>query len=240
MVAATFFNFNPDAIVHAWDRALEKHSVEELNVARTQTVDVGLRDALGDKVDDPALADAAVRMREVLSTLSVAGRPLASAYASLPRPEEPHLQLWQDTTLWREWRGDGHIAALTLAGLDPLESLVLYDADLRSGGSSSVHGRDRQSMQPSRRWDDEAWNATVERLASRGLVSTGPDGNALLTEDGTALRQRIESQTDDAAGSVWVGVTDADAETLFAVVRPFVKMVIDAGFLPGTNRKNRS
>jgi len=240
VVAATFFNFNPDAIVHAWDSALAKHSVGELNTARTHCVDAGLRDALGDRVEDPALADAALRMQEVISTASVAGRPLASAYASLPRSEEPHMKLWQDTTLWREWRGDGHIAALTLAGLDPLESLVLYDADLRSQPSSVVDGRGRSAMQPSRQWDDDAWDAAVERLTTRKLVTPGPDGDALLTKDGAALRQRIEDQTDDAAGSVWAGVTDADAETLFAVVRPFVKMVIDAGFLPGTTRKNAS
>lgn len=45
---------------------------------------------------------------------------------------------------------------------------------------------------------------------------------------------------DAVAGSVWVDVTDAEAESLFATVRPFAKAVIDAGFLPGTNRKNRS
>jgi len=240
VVAATFFNFNPAAIQRAWDSALENHSVDDLNAARAHAVDVGLRDALGDRVDDPALAEAALLMRDVISTVSVAGRPLASAYAALPRPHEPHLQLWQDTALWREWRGDGHIAALTLAGLDPVESLVLYDADLRSQPSSVVDGRGRRAMQPSRKWDDDAWDAAVERLTARRLVSAGADGNALLTDDGTALRQRIEDQTDDAAGSVWVDVTDTDAEALFAVVRPFVKMVIDAGFLPGTSRKDRS
>ena len=240
VVAATFFNFNPAAIERAWGRALENHSVDDLNAARAQSVDVGLRDALGDRVDDPALAKAALLMRDVISTASVAGRPLASAYAALPRPPEPHLQLWQDATLWREWRGDGHIAALTLAGLDPIESLVIYDADLRSQPSSAVEGRGRRAMQASRKWDDEAWDATVERLTARKLVSPGPDGNAVLTQDGAALRKRIEDQTDDAAGSVWETVTDTDAEVLFAAVRPFVKAVIDAGFLPGTSRKNRS
>ena len=239
LVAATFFNFNPDAIERAWESALEKHSVDDLNAARTHAVDEGLRDALDDRVDDPALAEATLLMREVISTASVAGRPLASAYAALPRPLEPHLQLWHDTTLWREWRGDGHIAALTLAGLDPLESLVLYDADLRSQPSSVVDGRGRSAMQPSRKWDDQAWDATIERLAARELVRVETDGNAVLTGDGATLRQRVEDQTDDAAGSVWVHVTDAQAEALFGAVRPFVKAVIDAGFLPGTSRKNR-
>ena len=57
VVAATFFNFNPAAIQRAWDSALENHSVDDLNAARTHAVDVGLRDALGDRVDDPALAE---------------------------------------------------------------------------------------------------------------------------------------------------------------------------------------
>ena len=43
-------------------------------------------------------------------------------------PEQPHLAFWHATTLLREHRGDGHLAALLELGLDPLEALVTHTA----------------------------------------------------------------------------------------------------------------
>ena len=40
-------------------------------------------------------------------------------------PTSHRLALWHATTLIREHRGDGHVAVLLGAGLDPVESLVL-------------------------------------------------------------------------------------------------------------------
>ena len=54
------------------------------------------------------------------------GRPLYAAHADLPWPEDAHLRLWHALTLLREYRGDGHIAALQTAGLSGLDALVTH------------------------------------------------------------------------------------------------------------------
>ena len=56
------------------------------------------------------------------------GGGLAAASADLPWPGEPHLVLRHAITVLREQRGDGHIAALQAAGLDPGEALVSFAA----------------------------------------------------------------------------------------------------------------
>ena len=58
----------------------------------------------------------------------VEGRPLFAGHASLPWPDEDHLVLWHAQTLLREYRGDGHIAALVTAGLSGLEAAITHVA----------------------------------------------------------------------------------------------------------------
>jgi hypothetical protein len=234
VVAATFFGFRPAAIAKAWGLALDRHTPAELDEIRTSCVDAGLRAALGDLVDSPDLARQAERMRALIAGVDTGGRPLAAAYAALPWPEEPHLALWHATTLWREWRGDGHNAALVSRGLRPLEALVLYDADLRDLPERQAAGRGRPFLQPTRKWSDEEWAATTDALAVGGLVTVSGD-TVTLTEAGSALRREVEDTTDDAAAAVWVGVEDA--EDLVASFRPFSKAVIVSGILPGTTKR---
>ena len=93
-------------------------------------------------------------------------------------------------TLLREFRGDGHIACLVDAGLDGIDALVVHAA------SGDVP---RAALQTSRGWDDAAWEASVGRLAARGLV----DDSGAFTEAGAALRQHIEDQTDALALAPW-------------------------------------
>ena len=110
------------------------------------------------------------------------------------RPEEPHLQLWQAATILREHRGDGHLAALLTAGLDPAESLVSFAAI----GAASVERFE------SRGWSPEEWSAARARLAARGLVDER-DGAA--TDAGRDLRRSVEEATDRLThllGDYWV------------------------------------
>jgi hypothetical protein len=73
----------------------------------------------GDLIDSPGLAEAADLAREAALAAGTAGRPLAAANADLLWPGEPHLVLWHAINMLREQRGDGHIAAQQVAGLDP-------------------------------------------------------------------------------------------------------------------------
>lgn len=239
VVAATFFGFHPRAVDKAWRLALGAHEPSAYDALRTRVVDTGLRAYLGDLVGSPELARQAERMRAVIERADLGGRALAASYAALPWPDEPHLALWHAATLWREWRGDGHNAALVAHGLTPVDALVLYDAWLT--GEQAAQGRGRAFLQPTRKWSDEEWVAAAHRLADLGLVrpesleAVGSGGAPEATEAGRALRDAVEDATDDASASVWAGVDDA--EDLIASFRPFSKAVIVAGILPGTTRK---
>ncbi|MGG5257250.1 SCO6745 family protein [Phycicoccus avicenniae] len=232
VVAATFFGFRPDAVVKAWGLALGRHTPAELDEVRTRCLDTGLRAALGPDVDSPELVDLVGRLRPVLDRLDHGGRPLAAAFAAQDWPAAPHLALWHASALWREWRGDGHVAALTAAGLRPLESLVLYDAWLRATSPERA-SRGRPFLQPTRRWTDEEWAEATEALCAAGLLAPGADeAPPALTDAGRSLRDHLEDATDDASAAAWADIEDADG--LLASARPFVKKVIDAGWLPGT------
>ena len=52
----------------------------------------------------------------------VEGRPLYAGYAGVEWPDAPHLAFWHALTLLREYRGDGHVAALQTAGLERTRS----------------------------------------------------------------------------------------------------------------------
>ena len=120
------------------------------------------------------------------------GRPLYAAHAGLPVPEAPHLALWHACTLLREHRFDGHIAALTVSGLDGLDALVIASRrGFRHGsGDDSAHAR----LDARRRCD-----AAAERLRRRGLL----DADNALTAEGRALKSAVEEMTDNLAPEVW-------------------------------------
>jgi hypothetical protein len=146
-----------------------------------------------DVLEGKELAQAAGLLREAAESAPIAGRPLAAANAALPWPEEPHLALWHATTRLRESRGDGHVAALLIAGLDPCETLVLFGAET---------GLTAQYFQAARGWSAEEWAAASGRLAARGLITE----EAGLTEKGAALRRWIEERTDDEAAGPWAAL----------------------------------
>lgn len=55
-----------------------------------------------------------------------------------------------------------------------------------------------------------------------------------MTPAGATHYDHLEEQTDLAAAGFWSGVPDA--ETVLQAARPFVKAVIDVGYLPGTRK----
>ncbi|PRZ41819.1 hypothetical protein CLV47_108179 [Antricoccus suffuscus] len=234
VVASTFYNFNPTTVRDGWAEAHEKSDLKTLSAARTDIIDKTMRDAFGPLIDDPALPKLVGRLREIITPAETMGRSLSAAWMNEPWPDAPHIGLWHAFTLFREWRGDGHIAALVLAGLVPTEALVFHEADHPAGSTAKPSRMGRTATQRSRQWSDEEWNAAADDLASRGLL-VNADGNQTLTEQGLELYRWVENFTDDAAASVWVGVEDAD--DVFSAARPFVKSIIDAGFLPGTQKK---
>ena len=218
VVVATFFNFNPEVVRAAIPRAWSAASPEQLVVARRSAADAALRRATGRELDTPDVARAAELARAAAEACTAPGRPLHAAHASLPWPTEPHLVLWHAITLLREFRGDGHVAALLDAELGGIDALVVHAA------SGEVP---RSALQTTRGWTDEAWHASVAHLAERGVV----DGEGTLTPDGLALRQHIEARTDALALAPWEAVGAVGCDELRALVRPLSRAIVDGGAL---------
>jgi hypothetical protein len=187
VVVATFFNFSP-ALVHralpaAWDIA----SPAEVLAARRRAVDQSLRQAWGEKVDGPEVAEAADLARRAAqrATQRPHGRPLFAAHAALDWPDEPHLVLWHAQTLLREFRGDGHVSMLLIEGLDGLGALITHAAT----GTIAA-----EALRTSRGWSEAEWADGVERVRADGWLADDPQ--ARLSDEGRRRRQAIEDRTD--------------------------------------------
>ena len=212
VVIATFFNFRPALVAAAVPAAWAVAAPEELVAARFGAVDETLRDILGDDaLAAPEVEEAAVLARRATEACSVPGRPLYAGHASLAWPDEPHLALWHAITLLREFRGDGHIAALVMEDLDGCEALVTH------GSSGDVPPA---LLQSTRGWTDDEWAAATARLRDRGWLADGA-----ATPLGIEARDRIESRTDELAMAPWRALGQDDADRLRTLVRPMSKAI---------------
>ncbi|MES5821996.1 hypothetical protein [Streptomyces sp. RG80] len=218
-VASAFYSFSPRMVAEHIDSAWSVANPEAVLAARLRGVDGAYRAIFGELVDSPELAEAATLARRAAEAVDTAGRPLAAANAELEWPTIPHLQLWHAATILREHRGDGHLAALLVAGLDPAESLVSFAAT----GAASVERFE------SRGWSTAQWSAARARLAARGLVDGG-DGTA--TEAGRALRRQVERHTDQLAAAPWRSLGQDDTERLVQLLGDYWVAVLSSGLLP--------
>lgn len=216
-VASAFYSFSPRTVEQhipaAWDTATPDAVLD----VRLGAVDRALRVLLGDRIGSAELAEAAGLARRAAEAASTAGRPLAAANAELAWPDEPHLALWQAATVLREHRGDGHIAALLTAGLDPCEALVSFAAV----GAAPVE------VFASRGWTGAEWSAATERLATRGWI----DADGLATAAGKQGRDDVERLTDELAAGPWRELAAATGR-LAQLTGPLTMAVVGAGLLP--------
>lgn len=224
-VVASFFNFSPDLVARVLPAAWERATPAAVLAARWDAADAALTRALGEAVRAPELVEAAELARRAAesATAHPEGRPLFAAHAALPWPDRPHLILWQAQTLLREFRGDGHVAALVLAGLTGLEALVLHVA------SGEVPVR---FLRRTRGWTGEQWAGAIERLRGRGLVE---GDEPILTDRGRAQRAWIEAATDRLATPAYAVLGADGCARLADLTRPLSRAVVDAGLLDVDN-----
>jgi hypothetical protein len=209
LVTSTFYNFHPSMVRRALPDAWRIAPAERFLATRLAGVDGALRRILGPAVE--GIEEAAELAVEAARHATIVGRPLGAANATLPAPSEPHLALWQAATVLRESRGDGHIAALVTALLDPVETLVLFAAD---------HDLAPAYMRAARGWSEQEWADAEARLADRGLVF-----NRALTPAGAELRADIERQTDELSAAPWVAMGPERTARLAGLLRPLVRML---------------
>ncbi|MEU5777966.1 hypothetical protein ABZ819_32290 [Streptomyces venezuelae] len=220
-VAATFYNYKYELVAAHVPQVWRTASPEDILAARLRGVDTTLRRLLGEElVASPELAEAADLALRATEACTRGARPLYAAHADLPVPEEPHLAYWHAATLLREHRGDGHLTALLGAGLDGLEALVSHTATGKGTRPKWVFS--------TRGWNQEEWDAAVDRLRDRGVL----DGEGELTETGVALRRDVEAETDRLDRAPYEHLGAAGVERLTELGTLIAGAALQAGAFP--------
>jgi hypothetical protein len=219
---ATFYNFHPRmvrrAIPDAWGFAAPAKVLE----ARFAGADAALRRLLGTWAASPEATEAATLTRQAMEGQDPSGRPLFAAHAALDWPEAPHLALWHGATLYREFRGDGHVAALLGDGVGGLEAHVLAAAGGQLPGSF---------LREYRGWSEEEWAEAAARLRERGWL----EADGTMTEAGHTARDARERRTDELATPPWDQLGPDGCARLLELLEEPVRLVVAGGGIPFPN-----
>jgi hypothetical protein len=225
VVSAAFAAFKPAIVERAVTGGWEKTTPAALAAARLD----GARDQIvrmaGEHAD--AFPAAAEILFELTEGLDMSGRLLYAGLAGLPVPgdDDPIGRLWRAADLVREHRGDGHIAAW-ISEVDSTEITVLTEL---------WWGIEPGSYVWTRGWDGDDVAAARARLTDRGLL----DGDGALTDEGRALRERVERRTDHAERDVIARLGDR-ADELFALLTPISAALVGKdGYPPSPDQMFR-
>lgn len=219
VVTATFAGFAPAmvrrALPDAWSMSTPAACLDARAAAsRAALEDVG--------VTTSGCEHAAELLAPVLPALDSTGRPLGAANAELPLPDDPLTRVWQLATTLREHRGDGHVAALTSAGVGGPEPHLLQ---------SAAKGLPAEQLRGVRGWTPEDWADAAQRFTERGLLN-----GEQLTDAGRELLDAVESTTDDLA---WTGGLQAlsvnGVDAVIDALQPAVQAVVSSGVIPYPN-----
>lgn len=217
VVIATFFNFDPALVRRSMDGVWAAVTPESILAARLRAADRMLRRLAPDAIDSPDTVEAAelARSAAVAACRWPEGRPLFAGHASLPWPDDAHLVLWHAQSLLREFRGDGHIVALAVEGLDGCEALVTHGA----AGDVSP-----EILRATRQRSGDDWLAAEERLRMRGWL----DPDLALTDLGRERRAWIERRTDELAAAPYDAIGADGCARLRELVRPISRAMTAA------------
>jgi hypothetical protein len=218
VVAATFYNFNPAMVIPQVNDGWQKSTPAAVAAARNQSVIEGLTRLLGQADSLPNLKRGITLAQQACEGLQGMGRPLFAAYQGHAWPlEDDLLALWWGANLLREYRGDGHIAALLTAEISGIEAILLAGA-----WSSYVP---LPLLIKTRAWSEEQISEARTNLEARGLLK-----EQALTEQGRALRDNIEDTTDKLALAPWQKLGEA-AEEFLEIIQPLSKQIVANGGL---------
>jgi hypothetical protein len=222
VVMATFYNFHPSMVRRAIPDAWGFAAPAEVLAARFEGIDATLRRLLGGWAGSREATEAAALTRQAMDGLAPAGRPLFAAHAALGWPEEPHLALWHGATLYREFRGDGHVACLLADAVGGCEAHVL------AAGAGQLPA---SILREYRGWSEEEWSEAAARLQSRGWLAD--DGS--LTDAGRAARDARERRTDDLAMSPWHQLGEDSCKRLLDLLDRPARLIVEARGIPFPN-----
>ena len=222
VVTATFYHFNSELVGQHLPLAWTLAEPATISAARLAGVDAALRRLLGPELLASAeLTEAAALARQAIEGQPVEGRPLYAGHAGLAWPQPAHLRLWHAATLLREYRGDGHVAALVGRQLPGIDGLVSHTATGK--GFLPEVARTRRG------WSEQQWSDAVARLRAAGVLA--PDALA-LTEAGRQLRADVEAHTDQLSAAPWQRLGTDGTARLIELLEPLVHTAVANGAFP--------
>ncbi len=221
-VVSAFGVFDAGLVGAVLDAAKPVASHDVILAGRERGAAAGLA-AATQSIDVDLVASTAARLRSAMEDVDGTARPLFSGLRALPVPTDPHGALWRAAEMYREHRGDGHLAACVAAGLDQVEMNVLTELWL---------GYPVGEYSGTRGFPPERLQAGVASLAASGWV----DEDGALTADGREAREQIEHSTDVSQQQV-MAVLGQDAELLIGDLSTVADAVVAADAAPADPRK---
>jgi len=215
VVDALFYNFAPGEVARHIPKVWRTTTPEAAIAARQAGCVKALRRILGEHVDTASFARVAELLTKAATSAPVEGRPMYATLRALPVPDDVVARLFHAASMLREHRGDGHITALMAEGVGRTESHVLYALDL--GMPAEKFGRIHHL--PAAQLD-----AVIDGMRGRGLI--GDDGR--FTEDGRAVKQRVEDLTDDLAARPYEALDRHELDELTAALEPLAALLVAA------------
>ncbi|WP_234317406.1 SCO6745 family protein [Streptomyces sp. NRRL WC-3744] len=218
VVHAAFYNFaDGEAARHipsAWETIPPDASI----AARERGSAASLRRILGDELaDSPGLVRAADLTTKAATSAPTEGRMMYAGMRSLEIPSDPVARLWHSATMLREHRGDGHITALVGARIGGTEAHVLSALD------QGIHPP--ESFGRIHHLPKERLAAVMDGMRERGLIDT--DGH--FTDAGRAIKQRIETLTDELATPPYEALSPAELDELITELEPITATLVTTG-----------
>jgi hypothetical protein len=204
--------FNPEIVVPCLQQGWALTDAATICEARTRGAVAQLVRILGEK---PEGID---RANELLATavapLRPEGKPLYAGVLAQGLPGDPMGDFWRQGDQLREYRGDAHTAAWTVAGFDATE--IGLATELFWGIPMRTYVR-------SRAWSDAQLDAAEARLEARGILKGGD-----FTDEGRALRGDVELNTDRQMRPAIEALGD-DFDELVGIIEPWSEAVREAG-----------
>jgi len=215
VVDALFYNFAPGEVARHIPKVWRTTTPEAAIAARQLGCARALRRILGDRVDAPGFARAAELLLKAATSAPIEGRPMYAALRAIPVPDDAVGRLFHAASLLREHRGDGHTVALMAEGIGRLEAHVLLalDMDMPAVKFGRIHHLPEAQIA-----------AVIDGMRDRGLI--GEDG--WLSEQGRAVKRRVESLTDDLAAKPYETLEPDELDELRTTLEQLATLLLDA------------
>jgi len=215
VVDALFYNFAPGEVARHIPKVWRTTTPELAMAARLIGCANALRRILGDHIDTPAFARATELLTKAAISAPIEGRPMYAALRATPIPDDLVARLFHAASLLREHRGDGHIAALMVEGIGRLEAHVLLSLGMNLPAEKFGRIHHLPAAQIA---------AVIDGMRDRGLI--GDDG--WLSEQGRAVKQRVESLTDQLAAKPYDSLEPAELDELITALEPLATLLVAA------------